>query len=60
MPKRMKTMIGYADVGSHGGIFEFSIGPVADRYPNLLQIYSKPLPGLVPVKITAVKEKRDV
>jgi hypothetical protein len=53
--KTVRSMIGYADVGSHGGIFAFDMGPVAERYPGLLQIYKNKLtPDLVAVKITAV------
>jgi hypothetical protein len=48
-----KSMIAWADIGSHGKIFEFVSGPVAERYPHLLHIYSKKLtPYLVRVKIT--------
>ncbi len=53
--KRVKSMTAWADVGSHGGIFEFAVGPVGDRYPYLLHIFSKPLdPHLVKVRITPV------
>jgi hypothetical protein len=55
----MKTMNAWADVGSHGGIFEFIGGPVGRQYPNLLNIYSKKLtPNLVPVRITMIKPPR--
>lgn len=50
--KRKRTLKGWADLGSHGRVFEFIGGPVGERYPNLLQIYSKKSPGLVPVTIT--------
>ena len=50
---KVKTHIGYADVGSHGGIFMFELGPVANRYPSLLQIYRKKVtPDLIKVRIT--------
>lgn len=42
----------WADIGSHGHIFAFQAGPVADRYPGLLAVFEKPLKGLVPVTIT--------
>ena len=51
--KRVKTHIGYAEVGSHGGIFMFDGGSIADRYPSLLHIYRRRVaPGLVKVRIT--------
>lgn len=50
--KKEKKLIGYADIGSHGKIFEFISGPVGDKYPNLLHVYSKKItPDLVRVKI---------
>lgn len=56
--RKMKPMKAWADVGSHGGIFEFAIGNIADRYPHLLQIYSKQVtPDLIPVKIIPIKQK---
>lgn len=55
--KRMKPLKAYADVGSHGGVFMFDIGPVADRYPTLLHIYkTKVTSDLVPVVIREVKK----
>ena len=58
---RRKTVIAWADIGSHGGIFEFVSGPVAERYPSLMHVFSRPLtPDLVPVKITVlVPEKKE-
>jgi len=48
-----KTIRAYADVGSHGGIFYFEMGNIAERYPTLMQIYRKKIcKGLTPVKIT--------
>ena len=48
----MKKIKAWADVGSHGGIFVFSSGPVADRYPGLLHIYETQVTkDLVPVEI---------
>lgn len=56
--KKIKPMIAYADVGSHGGIFMFESGKVADSYPTLLQIYKDKLSEeLVPIQITPVKRK---
>ena len=53
--KHVKTIKAWADVGSHGGIFEFHMGGIADRYPNLMQVYSKQhTADLVPVMISAV------
>jgi len=52
-PKPKKRILkAFADVGSHGGIFEFCDGPVALRYPGLLQIYTTPGDDTVPVTIT--------
>ena len=57
--RKFKPMVAYADVGSHGGIFEFSIGPTATRYTSLLHIYSKQIsPDLIPVRITRVRAKK--
>lgn len=51
--KKVKTHIAYADVGSHGGIFMFDMGLVADKHPTLLHIYRKKVtPDLVKVRIT--------
>jgi hypothetical protein len=51
--KNKKTVKGWADVGSHGGIFQFESGPVGDKYPTLMAIYSRQLSEeLVPVTIT--------
>ena len=45
-------MRAYADIGSHGGIFYFDMGPVANRYPQLMHIYRKKItPDLRPVII---------
>jgi len=56
-PKEERTMRAYADVGSHGFIFEFVAGPVAERYPTLLQIYREKItPDLVPVEIRIARE----
>ena len=58
-PDFVRKHIGYADVGSHGGIFAFEIGPVAYKYPGLLQIYkTKVTPDLVKVEIRQFKNKR--
>jgi hypothetical protein len=58
--KKVQPMRAWADVGSHGGIFEFVEGPIADRYPTLLQIYSKPSPGLVEVRISAPRKRKKI
>ena len=43
----------FVDVGSHGHIFEFSCGPVAERYPTLLNVYNAQItPDLVEAEIT--------
>lgn len=53
MKKKTKTVKAWADVGSHGGIFVFEVGPVASRYPKLMHIfYEKISADLIPVKIT--------
>jgi len=41
MKKKTKRMRAYAEIGSHGGIFMFDAGFVAERYPTLLHIYKK-------------------
>lgn len=51
MAKKIKRIRAYADIGSHNGIFEFCAGPVAERYPKLMHVYSKKSPGLKPVII---------
>jgi len=57
-PKRVKPTVAYAEVGSHGGIFTFCAGPVYELYGDVMQIYAKSRPGLVPVKITALRLAR--
>jgi hypothetical protein len=47
-----RTLKAWADVGSHGGIFVFEGGPMAEHFPGLLQIYHDPMPGCIPVTIT--------
>lgn len=50
---KKKSLVGWADVGSHGKIFEFIGGVVGDRYPHLLHIYSKKVTSdLKKVRIT--------
>lgn len=50
MKKQFKA---YADIGSHGGIFEFISGPVAMSYPHLMHIYSEKISSnLIEIKIT--------
>lgn len=41
MKKKEKRMRVYIDIGSHGGVFRFDCGPVAERYPTLLHVYHK-------------------
>lgn len=54
----IKEINAWADVGSHGGIYEFTGGPVADRYPHLLHIYSEKMSAnMVPVRIVPIKSK---
>lgn len=51
--KKTRVVRAWAEIGTHGHIFAFTkIGPVASRYPNMMHIYSKKKPGLVPVTIT--------
>lgn len=53
----MKPIIAYADVGSHGGIFKFDGGAIAQRYPDLLHIhYTRVTPDLVPVLIVPLED----
>jgi len=52
MKKKEKRIRAYADIGSHGGIFMFEVGPVGDKYPKLLHIYKEKVsPDLKPVTI---------
>ncbi len=52
------TLNAFADIGSHGGIFEFRIGPVGKDYPGLLHIYrEKANDCCVPCKITYTVKK---
>lgn len=41
MKKKEKRMRVYADIGSHGGVFEFIGGEIANKYPTLLRVYRK-------------------
>lgn len=51
--RRQMTLRAYASIGSHGCIFMFFAGDIADRYPTLLHIYKDQVTkDLVPVKIT--------
>ena len=53
---KVKRMVAYAEVGSHGGIFEFVAGPISKCYPTLLHIYRTPVIGdLVPVEIRPLR-----
>ena len=51
MKKKVEKRVrGYADIGIHGGIFVFEMGPVASRYPKLMHIYHKKISKhLIPV-----------
>ena len=55
--KRMKVHKAWADVGSHGGIFEFFSGfGIGGRYPHLLHVYSKKVTkDLVRVEIREIR-----
>lgn len=55
-PKRMKV---YADIGSHGGVFMFGAGDIANRYPNLLQIYACPDPSLTPMMLVPIPARKN-
>lgn len=47
----------YVSVGSHGGIFEFLVGPVAKRYPHLLHVYAKQVTDdLIPMHLITESE----
>ena len=51
--QKVKAVKAWADVGSHGHIFSFVAGPVGDRYPYLMHLFSQPISKhLVPVTIT--------
>lgn len=50
--KKQKRMRVYVDVDSHGKVFEFIAGPVANRYPHLLHVYGKRLDkSLIPATL---------
>ena len=50
---RKKSLVGYAPIGSHGGLFVFESGNVAKGYPSLYEIYRRKLsPEFKKVKIT--------
>jgi hypothetical protein len=54
------VIIGWADISSRGRIFEFDSGPVGDRYPHLMHIYSEQVtPDLkrVEIHLNATKEQ---
>lgn len=54
-------MKAWAAVGSHGKIFGFIGGPVAERYPSLLEIYGeKIIPSLVEVEIKIKRKQKKV
>lgn len=49
---RKREVRAWAYVGSHGGIFEFAMGPVAEKYPKLMHIYSEKVTNdLIPITI---------
>ena len=57
--KKVKRIRAWADVGSHGGVFEFLSGPVAISYPSLLHIFAEKVsPDLVEVIISQAKPKK--
>ena len=57
--KKVKKHKAWADVGSHGGIFVFTAGPIADKYPWLMHIYDKKLDdSLVPVWVIPRIERK--
>lgn len=56
MTKTRKVKV-FVDVGSHGGVFVFAVGPVAARYPGLMHIYDRKAPGLLPATLTYAVRK---
>lgn len=53
--KKVKRHRGWADVGSHGGIFVFANG----NYPGMYHIYNEQItPGLVEVSITPLIKRK--
>lgn len=50
-PKKRKHTC-WVDVGSHGLPFVFDMGPVADRYPQLLHVYNVPGDGRIEAVLT--------
>lgn len=51
--KKVRTIKAWADVGSHGHIYHFIAGPVAERYPKLMHVFSEKVsPHLKRVTIT--------
>lgn len=60
MKKEHKVFVhrGWADVGSHGGIFFFDGGRIGDLYPGMFHIYRTQItPDLIEVEIRAVHKK---
>jgi len=62
--KKQKRMKVYVDVGSHGKVFEFLLGPTATRYPHLLHVYKKRLhksliPAILIYNITVEKNEKN-
>lgn len=50
---KLKKVKAWADIGSHGGIFEFIGGAFGSRYPHLMHVFSERVsPDLVEVTIT--------
>lgn len=50
---RKKTIKAWASIGSHNDIFIFAAGPVATRYPYLMQVYSARVSDdLIPITIS--------
>lgn len=41
MKKKEKRMRVYVDIGSHGGVFMFDMGPTGSKYPTLLHVYRR-------------------
>lgn len=59
MKRRVRRVKAWAAVGSHDGIFEFVVGPVAEKYPNLMHVFSKKIMrDLVPVTILVPLTKK--
>lgn len=51
--KKIRKIKVWVDVGSHGYVYSFGIGPVANRYPNLMHVFDQKMSdSLIPATLT--------